>query len=207
MKLYKCGVAFRIFIVTLLISSCAVIHGKDKITYQNIHIYNEVTGESVDSCLIVPIFSKIQGITSGAGHGPGKTQDRNYISDPFIYKKGMSIDKYFDKGCSVILLPSQGWLFIGKLINLSGILVISNGYLPLELCTPNDMTTFLYTGKLYLKPIDGNNDETDKMNNLKLLLQKKYIEEENMKYFCSYPIENRFTENDYATVNSYLSPP
>ena len=207
MKFYKCGILIKIFIVTLLISSCAVIHGKDKITYQNIHIYDEVTGITIDSCLIIPIFSEIQGTTSGAGHGSGKTQDKSYISDPFIYRSGTVIQKDYKKGCGVVLLPSQGWLFIGKSINLSGILIISNGYSPIKLCNPKDITTFLNMGKLHLKPVDRNNDETENIVNLKSALQKKYIEEQNMKYFCSHSIENKFTENDYTTVNSYLSAP
>jgi hypothetical protein len=83
------------------------------------------TSAQVEPVLIIPKYSTATGVSTGAGHGPGRMVDDQFLASPFIYRAGSAFEPKMPDSRGLSLGPV---LFVGRGMALNGVIVISQNH-------------------------------------------------------------------------------
>ena len=125
-----------------------------KVPREPFQVVDAATGKPLPEILVIPRYSSWMGMGI-VPEGPARGIVRNYLDGPFVYRTGepFILKKQPKAFPSVPLL----FVFVGKVRDIDGILVIAPGYRPLW---TEDLWWYPrypgYERKLQLTPISGN---------------------------------------------------
>ena len=123
-----------------------------KVPDEPFQVVDAISGKTIPEILVIPLYSSAKGVFI-APEGPSKFTLRIYLDNPFVYSTG---EHFVIKQPRVFNGLPLLQVFIGKLTDLEGILVIAPGYRPLW---TNDLWWYPghpdYERKLTLYPISA----------------------------------------------------
>ena len=84
------------------------------------------SGARVVPVLIIPKYNSMTGVSTGAGHGPGRVlAEERFLANPFVYWEGSPFQPKQPDSRGMLLGPLA---FVGRGIALDGVVVISRNH-------------------------------------------------------------------------------
>ena len=161
------------------------------------------SGSPLESVLLIPKYSASTGISTGAGHGPGRMTDRIFIASPIIYHAGQPLRVKQPRSIGLMLPPL---IFVGQGIHLHGVTVFAPGY-------DGAWIWSLWERKPDRVELLPSGDAGAVRNRQIALLEQSQIRghelsESELDMFDlipSFDIEVRFTDDDRRQIREYLN--
>jgi hypothetical protein len=104
--------------VALLLGGCGSVgRAQRPIDEKPVWFVDTDSGASLGSVLLIPKYSASTGVSTGAGHGPGKMMNQAFLSAPVVYYSGQPLRVRQPDSHGVLLGPL---LFAGRGVTPAG---------------------------------------------------------------------------------------